>query len=159
VGEAERPHPGGLGRDGPLGLVEEVDRRPGEGQALAADPKFPGVSLDALKFLHLKRHILFHGHEPLDTDTTPTLEGESWLMHHGYTQSEGVDNLDDPDETRCLLSIGYPKFKGGVGGYARYIAICPPSAKHGARISSKDAPLPRKSKPLHWDAGFNTRVR
>lgn len=30
------------------------------------------------------RHILFHGHEPLDTDTTPNLEGEYWLMHNGY---------------------------------------------------------------------------
>ncbi len=27
---------------------------------------FPGVGLDALKFLHLERKILFHGHEPLD---------------------------------------------------------------------------------------------
>ena len=59
------------------------------------DPKlatlkvFPGVSLAALKFLHLQRHILFHGHEPLDTDTTPTLEGESWLMHNGYAQEIG----------------------------------------------------------------------
>jgi kynurenine formamidase len=132
---------------------------PAKAKALAADPKFPGVSLKALEFLHLKRHILFHGHEPLDTDTTPTLEGEAWLMHHGYTQAEGVDNLDDPDETGCLLSIGYPKFKGGVGGYARYIAICPPGSKHGAKISSKDAPLARKSKPLHWDGGNTTRVR
>ena len=67
---------------------------PAAAKALAADPVFPGVSLAALEFLHLKRHILFHGHEPLDTDTTPTLEGESWLMHHGYTQAEGVTNLD-----------------------------------------------------------------
>src|SRR3954468_20958182 len=68
-------------------------RDPQKAKALAADPVFPGVSLRALKFLHLKRRILFHGHEPLDTDTTPTLEGESWLMHHGYTQAEGVTNL------------------------------------------------------------------
>jgi kynurenine formamidase len=53
-----------------------------------------------LKFLHEKRHILFHGHEPLDTDTTPTLEGEHWLMHHGYTQAEGVANLDQVPERR-----------------------------------------------------------
>ena len=33
--------------------------------------RFPGVSLAALKFLHLQRHILFHGHEPLDTDSSP----------------------------------------------------------------------------------------
>jgi kynurenine formamidase len=32
---------------------------PEKAKALAADPKFPGVSLTALKFLHLKRHILF----------------------------------------------------------------------------------------------------
>ena len=50
---------------------------------LATETAFPGVSLDALKFLHLERHILMHGHEPLDTDTTPNLDGESWLMHHG----------------------------------------------------------------------------
>jgi kynurenine formamidase len=132
---------------------------PEKAKALAADPKFPGVSLKALEFLHLKRHILFHGHEPLDTDTTPTLEGEAWLMHHGYTQAEGVDNLDDPDETGCLISIGYPKLKGGLGGYARYIAICPSTSAHGAKISSKDAPLSRKSKPLHWDASNGVRVR
>src|SRR5262245_9686306 len=36
---------------------------------LATRTVFPGVSLAALKFLHEERHILFHGHEPLDTDT------------------------------------------------------------------------------------------
>lgn len=37
---------------------------------LASLKEFPGVGLDALKFLHEERHILFHGHEPLDTDST-----------------------------------------------------------------------------------------
>ena len=132
---------------------------PVKAKALAADPAFPGVSLDAIKFLHQQRKILFHGHEPLDTDTTPTLEGEAWLMHNGYTQAEGVDNLDAVPATGCLLSIGYPKFKGGAGGYARYIAICPPGTKQGAKISSRDAPLPRISKPLHWDEQRGYRVR
>src|SRR3954454_8449897 len=127
--------------------------------ALAQEAKFPGVSLAALKFLHHRRHILFHGHEPLDTDTTPTLEGESWLMHHGYTQAEGVDNLDQVPATGCLLSIGFPRFKGGVGGYASYTAICPPSWKHGRKVSSADAPLPRIAAPLHWDDAAGTRVR
>ena len=132
---------------------------PEAAKALAADPVFPGVSLDALKFLHLKRHILFHGHEPLDTDTTPTLEGESWLMHHGYTQAEGVDNLGAVPATGCLVDIGYPKFAGGLGGYARYVAICPPGTKGGARISRRDAPLPRSSAALQWNQqrGFRTR--
>src|SRR4051794_475173 len=128
-------------------------------KALAADPVFPGVSLKALQFLHLKRHILFHGHEPLDTDTTPTLEGEAWLMHHGYTQAEGVANLDKVPETGCLVNIGFPKFGGGLGGYARYIAICPPSAKKGTKISSADAPMKKRSKVLHYDAVKGMRVR
>ena len=89
------------------------------------------MTLEALQFLHEQRHILFHGHEPLDTDTTPTLEGEAWLMHHGYAQAEGVANLDQVPETGALVAIGYPKFKGGTGGYARFIAICPPDWRYG----------------------------
>jgi kynurenine formamidase len=61
---------------------------------------------------------LFHGHEPLDTDSTPNLEGEDWLMHNGYTQAEGVANLDQVPEAGALVVIGYPKFAGGLGGYA-----------------------------------------
>jgi kynurenine formamidase len=130
---------------------------PAKALALAADGDFPSVGLDALEFLHNRRHILFHGHEPLDTDSTPTLEGEHWLMHHGYAQAEGVDNLDAVPATGCLVSIGYPKFKGGLGGYARYIAICPPSTP-GARISRRDAPLPTAA-PLHWDQTLGYRIR
>src|SRR4051812_7344368 len=132
---------------------------PQKAKALAADPVFPGVSLRALEFLHLRRHILFHGHEPLDTDTTPTLEGESWLMHHGYTQAEGVTNLAGVPATGCLVDIGYPKFKGGLGGYARYVAICPPSTRKGVKIGGNDAPLHSFSSPLHWDTALGYRVR
>jgi len=128
--------------------------------ALASQTVFPGVSLEALQFLHEERHILFHGHEPLDTDTTPTLEGEAWLMHNGYAQAEGVANLDKVPETGCLITIGYPKFAGGLGGYARYIAICPPDWPHGVRIGeAPDAPLPRMAKRLHWDETLGVRVR
>ena len=132
---------------------------PAAAKALAADPVFPGVSLKALKFLHIKRHILFHGHEPLDTDTTPTLEGEAWLMHHGYTQAEGVANLEGVPATGCLVDIGYPKFRGGLGGYARYVAICPPKTKKGVKISGKDAPLPKYGSALHWNDALGYRVR
>lgn len=126
---------------------------------LATRKPFPGVSLAALKFLHGERHILFHGHEPLDTDTTSTLEGEAWLMHNGYAQAEGVANLNGVPATGCLVAIGYPKFKGGTGGYARYVAICPPDTPVGVTIGARDAPLPKSDKPLHWDAAAGTRVR
>jgi kynurenine formamidase len=128
--------------------------------ALSTRTPFPGVKLDALKFLHQQRHILFHGHEPLDTDTTPTLEGESWLMHNGYAQAEGVANLDQVPEKGALVAIGYPKFEGGTGGYARYIAICPPEWKYGVSVGQlPEAPLPKQSKPLHWDEKLGMRVR
>jgi kynurenine formamidase len=126
---------------------------------LAKRKPFPGVSLDALKYLHNERRILFHGHEPLDTDTTPTLEGEAWLMHNGYAQAEGVANLDGVPATGCLVTIGFPRFKGGTGGYARYVAICPPDTAVGVTIGAGDAPLPKSDKPLRWDAAAGTRVR
>ena len=127
---------------------------------LATEEKFPGVKLDALKFLHLQRHILMHGHEALDTDTTPDLEGEAWLLRNGYTQGEGICNLDRVPETGALVEIGYPKFGGGTGGYARYIAICPPDWKYGVTIDpSKESPMPKMAKPLHWDEKTGMRVR
>ena len=126
---------------------------------LASLKEFPGVSLDALKFLHNERKILFHGHEPLDTDSTPDLEGEHWLMHNGFAQAEGVANLDQVPETGALVIIGYPKFGGGVGGYARYIAVCPPDWPYGVSIGPQDAPLPKSDKPLHFDAAAGMRVR
>jgi kynurenine formamidase len=132
---------------------------PEKAKALAADGNFPSVGLDALKFLHRKRHILFHGHEPLDTDSTPTLEGEHWLMHNGYAQAEGVNNLGGVPATGCLVSFGSPKFKGGLGGYARYIAICPPKTRKGVKVSRSDAPLPKFGSDLHWDTSLGYRVR
>jgi kynurenine formamidase len=127
---------------------------------LAKLTEFPGVSLDALKFLHNRRHILFHGHEPLDTDSTPTLEGEDWLMHHGYAQAEGVANLDQVPQKGALVEIGYPKFGGGLGGYARFVAICPPNWRHGVSVGDvPEAPLERFATPLHYDASAGMRLR
>ena len=53
-----------------LSVLCACDRSaPGEPAATA-----PASVLAALKVLHEERRILFHGHEPLDTDTTPTKE-------------------------------------------------------------------------------------
>ncbi len=127
---------------------------------LAKRTPFPGVSLDALKFLHLERHILFHGHEPLDTDSTPTLEGEYWLMHNGFAQAEGVANLDKVPPVGALVAIGFPKFGGGLGGYARFIAICPPDWQYGVSVGEvAEAPLAKSDKPLAFDEKLGMRVR
>jgi kynurenine formamidase len=120
------------------------------------DPKrfttqpFPGVTLAALKYLHLERHVLMHGHEPLDTDNTaPEFVGEKWLLQHNFAQAEGVANLDQVPESGALISIGFAKFEGGSGGFARYIAIAPASWRFGTTIEEQSgAPLPTHQHPL-----------
>lgn len=110
---------------------------------------FPGISLDALKLLHLERHILFHGHEPLDTDATPDLVAERWLLTHDFAQAEGVANLDQLPEVGALISIGFARPEGGTGGLARFVAIVPSSWKYGLTIADEPgAPLPRQAQPL-----------
>ncbi len=105
---------------------------------------FPGVELATLKFLHLERGILMHGHEPLDTDNTaPKFIAETWLLKHNFAQAEGVARLDQVPESGALITIGFAKFAGGTGGFARYIAIAPPEWPHGVTIAEQSgAPLP-----------------
>ncbi|KAJ2637050.1 hypothetical protein GGF40_002619 [Coemansia sp. RSA 1286] len=121
---------------------------------------FPQVSLETVQFLHLKRNILFHGHEPLDTDMTPNFDAEAWLLKHGYAQAEGVTNLHLVPATGCLLSTGFPKFVGGAGNYVRYVAICQPSWEYGvAPGKTPEAPLPQYSAPLVWNEQKGHRSR
>ena len=81
-------------------------------------------------------------------------------MHNGFAQAEGVANLDKVPPTGCLIEIGYPKFGGGLGGYARYVAICPGSWRYGVRIGEvPEAPLQLYENPLHWDPVLGMRVR
>ncbi len=127
---------------------------------LSARRPFPGATLAAIRFLHEQRHILFHGHEALDADTTATLESEAWLLKNGYTQAEGVANLDQVPEAGALVIIGYPRFKGGTGGYARFIAACPPEWKYGVSVGQvPESPLAKQARPLHWDPALGMRVR
>jgi hypothetical protein len=51
-----------------------------------------------------------------------------------------------------LIAIGFAKPQGGTGGYARYIAICPPDWKYGKSvIEMPGAPLPKQPYPLRRD--------
>jgi kynurenine formamidase len=135
-------------------------RWPDKEKMQPADGKFPGVSLEALKFLHLERNILLHGHEPLDTDSTPTLIGEDWLLNNGYMQAEGVANLDQVPATGALVAIGFPRFKGGTGGFASFTAICPSDWTHGVRpAQAVEAPLPYEGKRLVWNEAKGMRER
>jgi hypothetical protein len=48
---------------------------------------------------------------------------------------------------------------GGLGGYARYIAVCPSDWPYGVAVGRQDAPLPKSDKPLHYDAAAGMRIR
>jgi hypothetical protein len=125
-----------------------------------ADHKFPGATLEAIKLLHLERKILLHGHEPLDADSTPTLVVEDWLMNNGYMQAEGITNLDQVPATGALVAIGFPRLKGGTGGFASFTAICPADWAHGVRPGDvAEAPLPYNEKRLVWNETKGVRER
>lgn len=44
-------------------------------------------------------------------------------------------NLDKVPERGDLIIIGFARPEGGSGGYARYIATCPPDWKYGTSIA------------------------
>jgi kynurenine formamidase len=124
-------------------IRSDWSRKSNDPKRFTAAP-FPGVSLAALEYLYLDRHVLLHGHEPLDTDdTAPKFVGETWILKHNFAQAEGVANLDQVPESGALVVIGFARFEGGTGGFARYVAIAPPSWPYGVTIDQQSgAPLP-----------------
>ena len=101
--------------------------------------------------------------------TKPHLEMVSVDLTAGWQPMTGlpgiefkplVDNLDEAPESGALVAIGYPKVGGGLGGFARFIAICPPDWKYGVRIGEMaDSPLAKSATRLHWDEARGMRVR
>ena len=127
---------------------------------MAEDGQFPGVTLEAVKFLHLKRHILYHGHEAMDTDTTPTLVSEDWLMSNGFPQAECVANLDQVPEIGALVTSGLPKIQGAVAGMLVLHAICPADWHLGSVPGQvPESPLPFHDKKLMYDSAQGVRRR
>jgi len=81
-------------------------------------------------------------------------------MNNGYMQAEGVANLDQVPATGALIAIGFPRFKGGTGGFASFTAICPPDWVHGVRPGeAADAPLPYNERRLVWNEAKGVRER
>ncbi|MGB8684041.1 MAG: cyclase family protein [Candidatus Binatus sp.] len=86
---------------------------------------FPAWSLAAIRFLYEQRGIVANGHESMDTDTTPSLESETWLLKHGHWQIEVMANLDKVPATGALIVVSWPKPQDGLGFPARAFAILP----------------------------------
>lgn len=86
---------------------------------------FPAWSLAAIKFLFEQRGVTAIGHEALDTDTTETLDSETWILHHGHWQIEVMAGLDQVPATGALIVVTWPKVENGFGFPARAFAILP----------------------------------
>jgi kynurenine formamidase len=86
---------------------------------------FPGWSLAAIQFLYERRGIVANGHESMDTDITPDLQAEKWLLQHGHWQIEVMANLDRVPATGALIVVTWPKPLHGLGFPARAFAILP----------------------------------
>ncbi len=86
---------------------------------------FPAWSFEAIQFLYERRGIVANGHESMDTDTTPDLKSEAWLLKHGHWQIEVMANLDKVPATGALIVATWPKPAHGLGFPARVFAILP----------------------------------
>lgn len=89
---------------------------------------FPAWSLAAVKFLIEQRGVVAIGHESLDTDTTPNMDSETWLLRHGHYQIEAMAHLDQVPATGAILIAMWPKVKDGDGFPARVMAVVPAAA-------------------------------
>jgi kynurenine formamidase len=86
---------------------------------------FPAWSLAAVKFLIEERGVTAIGHESLDTDTTESMDSETWLLRSGHFQIEAMANLDKAPATGALIVLSWPKVQNGLGFPARVFAILP----------------------------------
>jgi kynurenine formamidase len=86
---------------------------------------FPAWTLETITFLYEQRGVTATGHESTDTDTTDTMDSETYLLRHGHYQIEAMANLDQVPPTGALIVVTWPKVSGGLGFPARAFAILP----------------------------------
>jgi kynurenine formamidase len=86
---------------------------------------FPAWSLAAVKLLVEQRGVKAIGHESMDTDITPAMDSETWLLQHDHFQIEVMAHLDAVPATGALIVVSWPKVEGGLGFPARAFAITP----------------------------------
>jgi kynurenine formamidase len=86
---------------------------------------FPGWALETIKFLYEQRGVTATGHESMDTDTTPGMDSETYILQHGHYQIEVMANLDRVPATGAIIVVTWPKVRGGLGFPARAFAILP----------------------------------
>lgn len=88
------------------------------------DP-FPAWSLAVVKMLVEQRGVTAIGHEAMDTDITPDMKSETYILGSGHFQIEVMDNLDKVPATGAYLLVSWPKVKDGLGFPVRAYAVLP----------------------------------
>ena len=86
---------------------------------------FPAWRADTLKILFEERGITAIGHESMDTDATPKLDGERYVLGHGHWQIEVMADLDKLPATGAMLVASWAKPERGLGFPARVYAVLP----------------------------------
>jgi kynurenine formamidase len=86
---------------------------------------FPAWSLAAIQFLFNERKVVAIGHESMDTDTTDSMESETWILKQNHFQIEVMANLDKVPATGAVIVVTWPKVENGFGFPARAFAILP----------------------------------
>ena len=86
---------------------------------------FPAWSLTAIRFLYEERKVTAIGHEAMDTDTTDSMESETWILNQNHFQIEVMANLDQVPATGAVIVVTWPKVENGFGFPARAFAILP----------------------------------
>ncbi len=86
---------------------------------------FPAWRADTLKILFEARKITAIGHEAMDTDATPEMTSERYVLGHGHWQIEVMADLDKVPATGAVLLAAWPKPERGLGFPARVYAVLP----------------------------------
>lgn len=86
---------------------------------------FPAWSFEVIKFLYEERGVVATGHESLDTDITPDMASETYILKNNHYQIEVMANLDQVPAKGALIVVTWPKVKNGLGFPARAFAILP----------------------------------
>ena len=86
---------------------------------------FPAWSLAAIKFLFDERKVTAIGHEALDTDTTESMDSETWVLKQNHFQIEAMANLDKVPLAGAVIVVTWPKVEHGFGFPAWAFAILP----------------------------------
>ncbi len=86
---------------------------------------FPAWRADTLKILFEQRGIIAIGHEAMDTDATPEMTSERYVLGHQHWQIEVMTGLDKVPATGAVLVAAWPKPERGLGFPARVYAVLP----------------------------------